>query len=531
MKRILPFILFCQLVSGATYYVATDGLNTNPGTEAQPWLTISNAVRSDKILAGDTVLLRGGLYQEPGFTVTSSQFPSGTGVGSETTLKAYPGETPILKFDDGPDANFLLFRHDYPKQHLKFEGLTFDFGNLSPSSSRSGFTIRSGSWLTWTSCIFTNATANTVQMLGLGLRELPITGVSNAAVVGCTFVNWNQGSTTPSFAPHAIYFGVVNDIDIRLNHFRSRSTLDGESAAIHIYDNGKSPAGWMERITIEDNTIDTDDAGIFCWYARDSFVRNNILFTLSTTKANLDFTYSQDSVFEFNTVYGGSVAMRVLSYGTTEGNIGRNNILQNGGSWDLLIQADEANYFTNNVMGYGKRSTTGAQVVIGNITDDPQFVGTTTNLSIMPTSPIVGAGIGGNTVEDDITGATRPDPPTPGAFDVPTNLPPLPPTSPSPPNGFVGVDVSATLSWAASESATGYVVNFGSSDPPPEIGSQSGTTFDPGGMEPNTTYFVEVFAVNAYGASTAALTWSFTTNPAVIPGAILEMNVENAHFR
>lgn len=530
MKALSIFALCCQLASGATYYVSTTGNNGNVGSEASPWLTISNAVRTDKISAGDTVLVRGGTYQEKGFTVTSSQFPSGTGAGSETTLKNYPGEIPILKFDDGDDSCFLLFHQSYPKTRLKFEGLTFDFGNLSPTSSRSGFTVRSGSELTWTNCIFTNAWSQTVQMLGLGYREGAKAGVSNAVVEGCTFANWNQGSTTPSYAPHAIYFGVINDVGIRRNHFRSRSTLDGDSSAIHIYDAGASPAGWMNGITIEDNTLDVDDVGMFVWYATNAVVRNNVGYSASTTRPNLDFTYTHHSIFELNTLYGGLQVLRTLTYGTTGTNVVRDNILRGGGTYDIQMLCTETNRFTNNVVGASKVSVTAQQIVVGNITDDPEFSGTTTNLALMPTSPIIGAGIGGNTVTDDILGVDRPSPPTPGAYDFPTALPPPPPTNPSPPDGFTGVDISATISWSEPETATSYNVSFGSAYPPAEIGNQEGATYDPGGMEPDTTYYVEVSAENEYGTS-AVLSWSFHTNPGVVAGAIGTMNVETFNVR
>jgi len=44
------------------YYISPIGKNTNPGTEASPWLTIQNAV--SKVAPGDTVFIRGGTYNE-----------------------------------------------------------------------------------------------------------------------------------------------------------------------------------------------------------------------------------------------------------------------------------------------------------------------------------------------------------------------------------------------------------------------------------------------------------------------------------
>lgn len=45
---------------GATYYVATNGSNSNPGSSALPWATIQWAV--DHTVAGDTIIVRAGTY-------------------------------------------------------------------------------------------------------------------------------------------------------------------------------------------------------------------------------------------------------------------------------------------------------------------------------------------------------------------------------------------------------------------------------------------------------------------------------------
>jgi Right handed beta helix region len=46
----------------ATYYVATTGNNSNPGTSSQPWQTVAYA--ADKMVAGDTTYVKGGVYNE-----------------------------------------------------------------------------------------------------------------------------------------------------------------------------------------------------------------------------------------------------------------------------------------------------------------------------------------------------------------------------------------------------------------------------------------------------------------------------------
>ena len=75
--------------AAATFYVATSGNDTNPGSLASPWLTIQKAANS--LAPGDTVLVRGGIYPE---RVTVNV--SGNSTNATVAFQNYPGETPIL---------------------------------------------------------------------------------------------------------------------------------------------------------------------------------------------------------------------------------------------------------------------------------------------------------------------------------------------------------------------------------------------------------------------------------------------------
>jgi parallel beta-helix repeat protein len=69
--------------SGANYYVAPNGSDDNPGTEAQPWQTIQKATQS--LQAGDTLNFREGTYRE-------RLVPKDSG----TSYMAYRGENVTL---------------------------------------------------------------------------------------------------------------------------------------------------------------------------------------------------------------------------------------------------------------------------------------------------------------------------------------------------------------------------------------------------------------------------------------------------
>jgi hypothetical protein len=74
--------------TGTTFYVATTGSDSNPGTLAAPWRTVQKALSA--LTAGQRALVRGGTYtQDLYFT------RSGTAT-APITVEAYPGELPVV---------------------------------------------------------------------------------------------------------------------------------------------------------------------------------------------------------------------------------------------------------------------------------------------------------------------------------------------------------------------------------------------------------------------------------------------------
>jgi hypothetical protein len=92
-------------------------------------------------------------------------------------------------------------------------------------------------------------------------------------------------------------------------------------------------------------------------------------------------------------------------------------------------------------------------------------------------------------------------------------LAPAAPVLTSPANGASGVSVAPTLTWAASAGATSYDVYFGALSTPPLVTNTAGTSYAPGTLSPDTTYYWQIAARNQAGAASSA-TWSFTTGTA-----------------
>jgi Protein of unknown function (DUF1565) len=81
--------LVTQPATGVTYYVATTGSDSNPGTLSKPWKTIQHA--ADSVHAGDTVYVRGGVYNKLVLIRVS-----GSAAAGFITFSSYPSELAIV---------------------------------------------------------------------------------------------------------------------------------------------------------------------------------------------------------------------------------------------------------------------------------------------------------------------------------------------------------------------------------------------------------------------------------------------------
>ncbi|MEP2774657.1 MAG: putative Ig domain-containing protein [Luteolibacter sp.] len=82
--------------------------------------------------------------------------------------------------------------------------------------------------------------------------------------------------------------------------------------------------------------------------------------------------------------------------------------------------------------------------------------------------------------------------------------------APWPANTATNVEVNALLRWTAGHQSGSHDVYFGTSTSPAFQGNQSGTSFNPGVLANNTTYYWAVDEVNNSGTTPGNL-WSFTT--------------------
>jgi parallel beta-helix repeat protein len=157
---------------GSTYYVAFDGFDTNPGTEAQPWRTIQRA--ADTLVAGDTVYIKAGNYEE-------QVIPQNSGSpGNYIVYSAYPGHTVTIDGADVPLPGWESGLFDLTdKSYIKISGIKIQ--NAGPNDNNAGIYVDGSDHI----IIEKNHTYNTVSS-GIGVwgsRNIIIDG--NEVELGC----------------------------------------------------------------------------------------------------------------------------------------------------------------------------------------------------------------------------------------------------------------------------------------------------------------------------------------------------------
>lgn len=150
----------------ATYYVATTGNNSNPGTFGSPKLTI--AAGQALLAAGDTLYIRAGTYDEQ---ILEANFPaSGTSWASPLTVAAYSGETVIVRPTSGT-GNVVGFPAG-TIAYVIFDRLIFDGEACGGDGGAAvGYLEAAVHHIRFTACHFRNGAGNGVLAV-LGSTDL-----------------------------------------------------------------------------------------------------------------------------------------------------------------------------------------------------------------------------------------------------------------------------------------------------------------------------------------------------------------------
>jgi hypothetical protein len=157
---ILSMLAFSNPVSasGNTYYVATNGSDINTGTLSAPWKTVQYA--ANKVSDGDTVYIRGGIYNEQIIF-----WYKGNASGPYITFSNYQNELVIIdgtgivpKDGSGNSALGYGLIHIQRSDYIRITGLTVKNSNGAGLPACVSKSIDDGAHWSTGAAVFANGT-------------------------------------------------------------------------------------------------------------------------------------------------------------------------------------------------------------------------------------------------------------------------------------------------------------------------------------------------------------------------------------
>jgi hypothetical protein len=147
----------------ATYYVRTDGNNSNTGTgsgTSQAWQTIGKIFAAGSVVVGgDIVYIAPGTYTES-FTVLATSPTSEVQIVGNPTASLFTGVTagPVMLSAFNAAGTTVIYNTTYlitatSKNYYSFSNLVFEFAHNTTVSGIQFFTSR---YIKFTKCIFRN---------------------------------------------------------------------------------------------------------------------------------------------------------------------------------------------------------------------------------------------------------------------------------------------------------------------------------------------------------------------------------------
>jgi parallel beta-helix repeat protein len=406
-----PLFLACLIAAGvlstpdaadaATYYVATNGADSNPGTLSAPWRTPRQAL--SKLHPGDTLYLRGGVYSAPEDTFDSQAgvVPSGTSWSAPITIAGYAGETVTLRPPDGYAAIRLTVGAPH---HLIFQDFVIDMsrqsdpGNPIVAVRPEAIYVANGAHHIRFQRLDVGYTMNDAIALstnGVGDSYSSYVELLNSRIHHAGAATGDSGHGGPGIDNgYGIYIKTDDNLiagnefysnyAIGINAYGSRNTLRSNILRGNGTRGGPAPA-----INIGSSSYPLDSS--------DNLIFNNVIYD-NPGGIQIYTNTVRTRVFN-NTIYRNTALFGIHAQYYKAGTIIRNNI----------IYSNATNYLDSG-------GQAAAPTYDHNLTTNPSFVNADAyDFRLQASSAAVDTGASASEVPDDATGVARPQG---GAFDI-----------------------------------------------------------------------------------------------------------------
>ena len=393
--------------AGNTYYVATTGSDSNPGTLAQPWLTIQHA--AEIATAGDTINIESGTYTE-----SITPWNSGT-ASSYITYQNYNGE--VVNIDGGSSyANINTGTRSY----LQFIGLN------CIGATTVGMLVPTGGYnIIIQNCSFSNCIEQGLSISGayVTVNGCTVTGVNSAGINECISLEGATYFTIENCIVHDPVASGRAGIDAKdgcSNGSINNNTVYNCSGGGIYLDGGGSP---QYNINVYDNLVYNNapfpGLVINCENSPANQTNlnfyNNIVYGNGTGFASWNCKFSETFSLINNTFYNNDgVAIEVFEPSPYNVNCFiRNNIIfesTSGAASILTATANDTGVIVDHNLFYNAGGSWRSGNVLGTayVTGNPLLTNPTTNFNISSNSPAIGAGSSTLAPSTDYVGTSRP---------------------------------------------------------------------------------------------------------------------------
>ena len=378
-KPMYYFLLCCTLVTSlflantanaTTYYVATTGNDSNPGTSTQPFRSIKKGVRT--IAAWDTLYIKSGTYYES-INSNSITIPTGTSWNNAPVIAAFPGDTVTLRPGGNNTGEVIVLAHSYI-QYVIFDRLIVD-----ATGKKHGISTTHGAH----NVRFKNVEVKNATRTGVALSPGSQPAPYKTAI---EFINCDIHHNGTDHFDHGFY------ISTGYNLIKQSRIHHNAGHGVQVYSDKRADQNLVAGNRIYNNsTNDPSAPGILFSSGDGNMAYNNIVYG---NKYGIQIMYRNptNSKVYNNTIYNNKPGHGITISGHSTNALAKNNVVYyNGGA-------------EGNIRDHGISSQ-----LANNLTTNPKFVNqSNADFHLQAGSPAIDAGTSISGITTDIAGVARP---------------------------------------------------------------------------------------------------------------------------